>query len=775
MIIRAWHATSVLGVRFPAAFGTHAVQPFLAMLLVTQLGLATSTAAVELRFQAVVQGDAQAPVDGLLTASPAVDETIEAAPEPVAVPFTAQEETRIDLRSGMAWKVSMAAEGYWSPETLVVPNASHEPVAVKLYPTATVTGRLEIPGRAELPEDLTLRTRFRSAGSRTAADAALEGTVDCALEEGRFDCLHPAGTFDLRLRATGFVSHYLWRQTIEPGATLVAGTLELERGASLVGWVETEDETPVKQCRIELAPEVSGHPTPAEEARSSILKTGADVGEREFFHLTGLLPGSYVLTATMEGFAPTRIPHLLVKEDAEAELRDPVMLLRPLDLTVTVAPSTDPSGGGWVVMLLHTAETEPTGMGRTDADGIWVRKATRPGNYYLQISDSRGARMVFEEIELNRSQTAFLYELRFVEVEGRVTLGEEPLPATLFFGGSKSVVSIEAKADSEGLFSAIIPQKESWPVDVMAREPRVFRRLRNLEIIPRPGMGKAWLDIELPDTLLEGKVVDQDDQPVADARILSLQVPAAEMPTYTTTDQNGEFSFRGIAEGTHRLEAHASSPAGALVSDAVETELTKQSPTASVRIVVRRVVELAGTVFSPAGPVPGAAIQFKVLDSHSPTNMIIPQTQSAGDGSFTLELPAGFERGDVIVEAPGFVLNRQRLVIDAGKPLDIPLTQEGGGTLVIHLTSPLGWSRIEKPLPYVIHDGIFHYGFGRLRRWAQLNGVTWDELRVEIPKLPPGSYSVCWHLETAENERESECIDGFLPPAGELTIDEENR
>ncbi|MCP4546810.1 MAG: hypothetical protein GY835_10145, partial [bacterium] len=239
-----------------------------------------------------------------------------------------------------------------------------------------------------------------------------------------------------------------------------------------------------------------------------------------------------------------------------------------------------------------------------------------------------------------------------------------------------------------------------------------------------------------------------------------------------------EFSFRGIAEGTHRLEAHATSPAGALVSDAVETELTKQSPTASVRIVVRRVIELSGSVFSLAGPVPGAAIHFRAPKSHAPTNMIIPTTQSAGDGTFTLELPAGFDRGDLIVEAPGFVLHRQRLVIDAGKPLDIPLTQEGGGTLVIHLTSPLDWARIEKPLPYVIHDGIFHYGFVRLQRWSQLNGVMWDELRLEIPKLPPGSYSVCWHLETAndgENERKTECIDGFLPPAGDLAIAEDDR
>ncbi|MCP4548641.1 MAG: hypothetical protein GY835_19465, partial [bacterium] len=185
------------------------------------------------------------------------------------------------------------------------------------------------------------------------------------------------------------------------------------------------------------------------------------------------------------------------------------------------------------------------------------------------------------------------------------------------------------------------------------------------------------------------------------------------------------------------------------MSDAVETELTEQSPTASVRIVVRRVIELSGSVFSLAGPVPGAAIDFRAPKSHASTNMIIPSTQSAGDGSFTLELPAGFERGDLIVEAPGFVLHRQRLVIDAGKPLDIPLTQEGGGTLVIHLTNPLDWSRIEKPLPYVLHDGIFHYGFVRLQRWSQLNGVMWDELRLEIPKLPPGSYSVCWHLETA--------------------------
>lgn len=742
------------------------------------LTVAQSTAAVEVGFRAVVTGKASdEQVRGLLRAAgPGGEEALE-------TPFTSGADVWLELEPGTTWRIRATAEGNWSPEVVVVPAAGGDPVTLELHPVGLVTGELRLADQGEVqPNELQLRARFRTAAARDRGRADLEGTVDCTIETReqaagsepaaglRLRCPVPAGELDLRLRATGHVSHYYWGATVEVGKELDLGVLALERGASVVGWVETADEEPLAPCHVEMVPQLAEAPTAAELARASLLTVRQDVDERGFFHLAGLVPGSYTLTAQHEGYTPARVENLVVLEDAEAELQDPLVLERPLAMTIAVRPPADPSGRPWSMALAPAAAGVPSGdpmLGRTDAEGRWTQEELRAGSYFLVVTDAHGSRLATEVLDLEPSRTSFTVEVPFVEVEGRVTLGGEPVEGRIFFGGVSGIVSISAKSDEEGNYSAVLPDEEGWDVDVTSASPRIFSRLRGLEI-ERDGAGTARLDVELPDTMLEGTVVDEAGEPVAGARVLVTSITGKTAPAYGRSGEDGEFSFRGNSYGTYWLEAWVSSGAGGLRSPTVEARLSEAGPSSSTRLVVRRTRKLSGYVHSPVGAVPGARVEAVLPSFTVPRPMIVPQTRAGGDGRFALELPAEVEQVDLLVMAPGFVLERLRVGPETEAEIDVPLSQNDGGTLVIETGKPRGSFEPFERKPYVVMaDGMELY-FTTLVNWASMNGTPQSDDTLAIPLLPPQIYTVCW--PDGRTRSENSCESGFLPAGGELAL-----
>ena len=466
--------------------------------------------AVEITVRTVLEGmPSNARVEGSLHA--------EGDEHKLEAPFTSGVDARLDLEPGLAWKVKASAEGFWSPEEIVVPSDRTDRVTLELHPVGVVTGTLAVAGQDELPDDLQVKSRFRSVKLVKKDAQSVEGTVDCTVRDAdaekpagtksapRLECRVPAGKLALRIRASGYVSHYFWDRTLEAGEELDLGKLVLRPGASVVGWVETSDEASLTDCEVELVPQLVDSPSPAESARASILKLDEKVDERGFFHFAGIVPGSYSVTARLAGYSPAVVENLVVLENAEAELQDPLVLERPLDLTVRVRPSSDPSGGKWGVMLMPSAggRPRPTNsplMGFTDAEGAWTGERLESGQYLLHLMDSRGSTLKTEFLDLTAERTTFIVEVPFVEVTGRITLGDEPLKAKVFIGGVSGAVSVSADSDVEGEYSAVIPERdETWEIDVTAKSPRIFSRMRDVEIEANAS-GEALLDIELPDT-----------------------------------------------------------------------------------------------------------------------------------------------------------------------------------------------------------------------------------------------------------------------------------
>lgn len=57
-----------------------------------------------------------------------------------------------------------------------------------------------------------------------------------------------------------------------------------------------------------------------------------------------------------------------------------------------------------------------------------------------------------------------------MEILGRVTLGDDPLAATLWFGGRSGVRRIRFDSDEKGRFDGWLPEEGTWPVDLVSEE-----------------------------------------------------------------------------------------------------------------------------------------------------------------------------------------------------------------------------------------------------------------------------------------------------------------
>lgn len=749
--------------------------------LLLALCLTPPAAAVDVAFLPVSTGEKTAEVRGTLLLTPGDGE---ATVEPLTVPFSVGNEVRVDLRKGTGWTVQPVAEGYWSSPELVVPAAGvpaagAPAVVLRLHPVGKLSGRLAVAG--ERPADLRLRARFRSsgAGARAAASVGLAGTVECMLgDEDALECWVPAGELDLRLRTSGFVSHYFWKRTVEAGQELDLGILQLEPGASVVGWVETEDDSPLEGSTVELKPQTSELPAMAEAARASLLTLTEEVDEQGFFHSRGLRPGVYLLTAEKQGFVPAQAIRVRVLEATEAELAEPLVLARPLPLTLDVVPRVDTDGGRWKVTLIESTDglpaTEPTAHGSTDGAGRWTQNNLRPGTYMVLISSSKISSSTGflrrQEIDLAPDRTSFVVEIPLFAIEGHVTLGDEPLEAYLLFRARRGV-SVRTRSNEEGAYHVTVPEADEWRLDVSSHEPLIFHRRRGLEIQPAPGSRTARFDVELPDTLLAGEVVDESGEPFGEARVLFMPYRSHQPPTHGKTNGAGTFSFHGNAYGTYMVEAHSLSAADNLRSTVVLMEISEESPTGTAEIVLRRTKRLSGRVLSPVGGIPGAKLSasFPTAPGTVPGHLVAAQARTGDDGSFDLDVPSDVEGVDLLVMAPGFVLKPLHVSMaqEGDVEIDVSLEQEGG-TLLLHLEKPFDDRRADEPPPYVLEGGDLQLALGTLMEWSRMNGVAWKGGEVVVPGLQPGAYAVCWRGESAKTSRP--CTEGFLSAGGVLEI-----
>lgn len=668
------------------------------------------------------------------------------------------------------YRLSVSAPGLWLPEQIVRPDPTKgkEDVVLALFPTGVVHGRVEVEQDEELPEELLLRF----APTPDTETAVPEGTLHCPVgEDAELACDVPAGTLDLRLRARQFITHSRWGLEIEAGRETNLGTLELVRGASVVGWLEppTQDFR-YDRVEVRLAPQKAAYGSPTDRLRQDRLVQEVSVNDRGYFELPGVAPGSYELEVTHPGYAPTRLSPVRVLRNAETEVRS-LTLAPPVTLTVHVEPPRHPYRIPWKVELWKRSAVPGNAdfvtEGPTSESGRFRATDLEPGDYQLEVTDGHDATWFHEDVQLGSESRELTVTLPILRVEGTVTLGDEPLAATVHFGGRHGAQRISVDSDEAGKFYVFLPEQKSWLVDVVNPGESVYHRIEDLELQGDLQDRKAEARIEIPDTTLRGTAVDELDRPLPGAHVRAVGVTTVE-----TDSPDGRFEIRGLSPGRVRLEAEYYRPGESLFAESVELHLADGETREDVRLVLRPQKEVNGQVVDGQGRgVLGATVLAMLVQDDRLLTSAIRDAVTDVDGVFRMRLPAATRDLTLNVLPPGFAATQAPVTFDGDedeKTVIVPVDPVGG---TVTLTRSLGQ---EDHSLHLYHRGILAVPY--LRRWARLHGEERTPTRLAIPMLEPGEYTACvlpdyswWSHPPADAD--DLCASGTLTPYGELVLD----
>jgi carboxypeptidase family protein len=744
------------------------------LLLVSALAFLCGAAApppstARLRIELRLAGDASPAAGGKVTLRliPQAVGTA-AAPAPLAREVEAPGSVEVAASSEIAWRVEVDAPRLWSAPQVVLsdPARPDRSLTLDLVPAGQLTGRIEPPpGEPPPPSPIELRLEpvvpARGPSARRAGPPPV--VTSCPVVEGRLRCVVPAGSLDLRFKAAGFAPVHRWGVAVATGEVRDLGRLALRRGSSVVGRVEIEGTAPLStEHRVHLEPQRAGSAADAPvERRLDQLAYAATVNERGFFEFTDVTPGLYTVTAHPRGFAEARLPGVEVRAGLETEIREPLVLARPVTLEVVFDPPLDPYGQPWHVRVFQANGPQDALPGEyyegaASPTGQWSRAGLTPGSYVLKVLGKETV-WAYEEIAVRPGQEPLLVRIPLVEVRGTVTRGDDPLTTTLWFGGRTGGRRVRFTSDERGRFAGLLPAEGTWRIDLAQEEDATIQLgLEPVEVKRAPGKSYATVAIRVPDTLLRGEVVDEQGRPLPGV-LLHTELQNEKRSSFMT-DGEGKFAVRGLAPGPLALRASAGERTTGWVNAVVEEK--GESP--RLRLVAYEQVEYRGRVVSPRGPVAGGRVfGWPDLAEVGVAESVSAVTDPAGE--FSLRLPATARWVNLVVLAPGFALRMLKAPAGPGGPLQIPV-EAGGGTLVLPSAETI-----------LAHGGTW-VPSGIFGLWLQLHGVEPEGDVIRVPDMEAGDYLLCsgagamLALRRGEPPPANECSGGSLAPYGELSL-----
>jgi hypothetical protein len=525
----------------------------------------------------------------------------------------------LDLAPG-PWTVRVQADGWWADASQVLVPAGGEQRGrheIVLVPGSVVSGTIELADGKVVAGPPRVSYRRPDLADRDRRIDWIDDAQCTQGSEGRFHCNLPAGTRDLRLRVTGYVNAYFWERLLPARGELALGKVRLQPGTSVVGWVVVRGgEVPPDRALVRV--EVAAGGGVLEGGAEAIAKLRREVrpNGRGFFQVDGLAPGGYLVSAQLPGFASAEA-RVMMAEGLEARLREPLELARPLAVEVFVDPPLPPAQAApglaagavqaapWSLRVLRRRGGQVVGAKNAEVSpaGSAVLEDLAPGSYLLQLLDASGRGWyALPDWLVEPGMPPLFITLDIVEIRGRVTLGGEPLAgASLSFGGARAPLSLPFISGEDGEFTGALPRVGRWPVDIAANEPLV-RRSKAVEV-PRPRRGVSRFEIALTDARIAGRTVRvADGLPFPGATVELAPVGSAELPLTVDSDENGEFSIRGLEADLYGVSARAKDARSDIVAVRAGDAREPADVTLRMRPTVKRTVQVLG----PHGPVVGA-------------------------------------------------------------------------------------------------------------------------------------------------------------------------
>jgi hypothetical protein len=549
----------------------------------------------------------------------------------------------------------------------------------------------------------------------------------CELRGKSWRCDVPESAKDLRIEVTGFSSAYYFdfgkdelrdhvAREINPGASAVVSI----RGPK--GWQENAVDVTAK------------------DMKGMTTRPAQRIGPQTF-QISGLPSARYSVAAGAKQLSTVPVEFLAseVREYSLGELT--LRELGSLQLTVSPAP---PAGAGWTTRMLrpkgNDGMLEVVRRGATDDAGRWVADGLEFGPHVVAIADQKNAIVHQENVEIVEGGVVLGITLDQIPVRGTVSIGSEPLEATVQF--HQAGARIELVSDERGSFSGMLPQEGTWQVQVTPKTERQRVRVA-AEDLRRSPDGAARVDIRLPDGRIRGRVVDDAGRPVLDAEILVMR--DKEVVGTVLNDGEGNFEMVGVDRGSVVLTAFAGE------SESTPVEYSASESPAEATLVLQHDITVPGQVILETGqPVPGAIVRYMSGIGG------LGEAVADPSGRFELRAPAGSFL-DVATLAPGLPIRLQRITVARDSRALIQFSRTAGvGVIRMDLAPP--W-------PYIFSNeaGVPLPALFRPRAPgappAELSGAEF------ILELEPGDYAVC-----ADRNR-GQCVTATVPPAARVVID----
>lgn len=671
----------------------------------------------------------------------------------------------LELDPNLEWQVAVDLPGYWAPVELLEPGAH---TTINLLPTGVVRGQIQGPKTGAPPREVEARVESSLAFvHRLGKGTVPQSIFRCPIEEDTWRCEVPADIIDLRIEIKGFIPFYFWDVEVQPGDVTDLGSLRLDQGSSLAGWIEVTEE--VDSDAEEAAPAVAGlqlqsigvHMNTVERDRIALRTHQVKAGKRGFFQFRGLEEGGYILTVEKPGFSPSRIFPLTIEEGEETFLGEPVLLHRPVKLEVFLEPPVGPNGRPWIVQLLRQELNSEVSSSLAESgatlEGYWQYADLSLGEYFLHVMDLETSSVwLSEPLEVTAEMTPLFLEVEVVPIEGTIRAGDDPIQATLLFGGQQTP-RILMKSDEDGRFKGYLPREGLWPIDLLAEGQALEQGLEDVEVRRRPGHRSAEIEISLPGTHLSGEVLE-DGQPVAGVPVtLVRDGEQLRRGAILMSNDEGTFDLRGLPEGTYFVSASS----GDRTSPWTPVSLQEDLESPSIRLELQKKVKLSGQIYSSSGTVPGAQV-IAIPVGGDPQLAFAERSTSGVDGSFTLDIPYGSVAIDLLVVPPGFALQMRR----------VPLSPDGSDPLML-LVEPMGGKLVLQSRPSKGSSSVLHHDGAAIpvkflvSLLLPTGVVSFGDSALTFHQMPQGDYSSC-PIEVSEKEP---CVQGFLPPNGQLELD----
>ena len=648
------------------------------------------------------------------------------------------EEVSLELRS----------DDYWmEPYQYTFSETSPTEIEIDVWPLTGLRGRLRTrsgndAGRMRLPA-LVIRTET-SPGRERSAPLPRGTEFRCVVGKVWFECRVPVEELSFVLEMEGFARMYVWNPPLERDRMTDLGTLSLVPGASITGWIDPSVVAAATQGKVHtmlysLTTAIPGSGMAPRSQRP--LRTSPD--RRGQFQFTGLEEGVFTLEVEADGHATRFVSPLTTYPGKETAIRRLIELFPPIDFDVDVSPVADPHGEPWNVEIWAlSAITGRPGDERVfqgSLQGGSVRISDQsPGLYKITVSSSAGDRFATRQVRVDDHLSSVSIDLDLVSIEGRLTFGGQPSAGEIYFGTRSGNPRIHPTADREGKFSATLPRRETWPVEI------VIGDVSSLQSVTMDG---ELIEIDVPDRELAGVVLDPRGRAVAGAHIVVGS--GTGIARVQRSDLRGHFLIRGLPS---KIDLTARDPRTGLSSGPVQFDLDIVGEEMQ-EIHLRPAREVDGRVESQSRPVMGAVVMIYSMRGSS--SLLISKTNTDETGAFEALIDPNAEGLNIVVHAPGHTLEVIRAV--PNRELRIELDRIGG-TATLHFPEQFD------QLTAFVDDGFIP---GQtLFSWSMHHGLPLEKSGpLILPNLAPANYRFCFR-----NLGDEMCRAGRIVPYGEIEL-----